>query len=334
MKYAPASAALLATDVLAGLAASAGKLDQWLVREGHTWTVARDLAEVRLGRLSSEPGSVFDAQLTLPAHALGEGRSYCSPVPGDGLAVSMREAVTVYDQDGRPRWSFPHPSWPQGSHGACCPDPAGRYLLAAVPLDAPGRQWQEGCVALDLASGELVAQATLPTSYGIYEFQQAPSPGAEKVFLNAAQGQEEAYALLVSLHDHRRTLELETVGTFDEPFTGSLTHGDFLTSSVGGELLSRYTSDKAAPVTVDASDVLPDGLLFMGQAGFLDHARVLAAAGEEPWSDVSRHFLLSATDLSVLAEVHYPTTVSTMPVPLGDGTWLTTDGDTVHRWRC
>jgi hypothetical protein len=333
MKYAPASAALLATDVLAGLAGSAGKLDQWLVREGHTWAVARDLAEIRLGRLSSEPGTVFDAQLTLPAHALGEGRSSCSPVPGQRLAVSGREAVTLYGQDGRPLWSYPHPAWPQGAYGHCCPDPSGRYLLAAVPLEVPGRQWLEACVALDVTTGALAAKATLPSAAGIYEFQQAPALDSRKVFLNAAQGQEEAYAILVCVRDGR-ALELETVGTFDEPFAGSLTQGDFLTFSVGGKLLSRYDSGRAEPVTVDASDVLPDGLAFTGRAGFLDHDRVLAAAGEEPWSEKSRHFILSAKDLHPVAEIRYPTPVDGLPLPIGDGTWLTTDGDTVHRWRC
>lgn len=334
MKYAPASAALLATDVSAGLAGSAGKLDQWLVREGHTWAVARGKTEVRLGRLSGAPSTVFDALHSWPTHVLDESRSYCSPVPGQRLAVSGREAVTLYGQDGRPLWSYPHPAWPEGAYGACCPDPSGRYLLAAIPLGAqPDGDWLEACVALDLETGELTTQATLPSAAGIYRFQQAPTLDARKVFLNAAQGQEEAYAILASISGDR-TLELETVGTFDEPFAGSLTQGDFLTFSVGGELLSRYTSGHAEPVTVDASDVLPDGLVFMGRPGFLDDDRVLAAVGEETWSDESRHFILSATDLHPVAEVRYPTTIPGLPVALGDGTWLTADGDTVHRWRC
>lgn len=73
----------------------------------------------------------------------------------------------------------------------------------------------------------------------------------------------------------------------------------------------------------------------MGQPGFLDGARVLAAVGEDPWEEECRHVLLGADDLSPRAEVTYPpgAEVSTRALPLGDGTWLTFDGDTVHRWR-
>ncbi|MEU0402990.1 hypothetical protein ABZ318_22660 [Streptomyces sp. NPDC006197] len=84
-----------------------------------------------------------------------------------------------------------------------------------------------------------------------------------------------------------------------------------------------------------ADDVLPDGLVFTGRPGFLDEARVLAPVGEGPWEEECRHFLLDAVDLRPRAEVAYPpgVEVASRVLPLGDGTWLTFDGDTVRRWR-
>ncbi|MFD8205184.1 hypothetical protein ACFV2S_02045 [Streptomyces sp. NPDC059695] len=68
---------------------------------------------------------------------------------------------------------------------------------------------------------------------------------------------------------------------------------------------------------------------------FLDATRVLAAVGEDPWEEECRHVLLDATDLRPRAGITYPRggePVSRV-LPLGDGTWLTFDGDTVRRWR-
>ncbi|MFF8507392.1 hypothetical protein ACF064_04810 [Streptomyces sp. NPDC015492] len=37
-------------------------------------------------------------------------------------------------------------------------------------------------------------------------------------------------------------------------------------------------------------------------------------------------------DLGPLAEIDYPQAPGVAAVPLGDGTWLTHDGETVQRW--
>ncbi|MCD7443451.1 hypothetical protein K4B79_35215 [Streptomyces lincolnensis] len=48
---------------------------------------------------------------------------------------------------------------------------------------------------------------------------------------------------------------------------------------------------------------------------------------------MSRHLLLDSRTLRPVAEVRYPGTSCLDPIALGDGTWLTTDGDLVRRWR-
>ncbi|HET6357134.1 hypothetical protein [Streptomyces sp.] len=328
-------AELTASDELPGLHASLGELDRRLVRDGANWLVARDGSEIRLGRISADPGMVFDVRHSWQDLGPASADVYVSPAPGGALAVSDRDSVTLHESDGRVRWTFPHREWPGGAYGACCPDPSGGVVLAVTPPPVrPAEGYaKEVCVALDLATGKVLAETELPSRYGIYEFQQALFAAQDQVFLNAAQGQTEAYSLLVSLR--HGALDVQTVGTFDEPSTGvGVAPGRFLTTAVGGELLCLYDSADQAQAEVEPADVLPDGLVFMAQPGLLDHDRILTAAAEDPWGeDSARHFLLDATTLRAVAELYYPATVEAPPLPLGDGTWLTIDGDTVRRWQ-
>ncbi|MFE7516453.1 hypothetical protein ACFU8I_35270 [Streptomyces sp. NPDC057540] len=332
MEYEAVGAELTAAEDLPGLGSALGQLDCLLVRDGAHWIVARNGTSVEAGRISDDPGAVFAARR---GGRLSEADGVSvSPLPGGGLAVSGRDSVTVQEADGTVRWALAHRTWPSGARGACAPDPSGTALLAVVP---PARETDrtEVLVALDPATGVVLAEEPLPTSWGTYEFQQPLGPaGSGVLFLDAAQGQEEAYSLLVSLAG--KELVVTRVGGYDEPFTGSSDRsGAFLTVAVAGELLTRY-DDPAHPRTVArADDVLPDGLVFLGRPGFLDATRVLAAVGEDPWEEECRHVLLDATDLRPRAGITYPRggePVSRV-LPLGDGTWLTFDGDTVRRWR-
>ncbi|MFB7833733.1 hypothetical protein [Streptomyces sp. NPDC056056] len=332
MEYEAVPAELTATQALPGLGSAAGRLDSFLVRGGAHWIVARDGARVEAGRLSADASTVFDIRhgWLLP----GPDRAYATPVPGGGLAVSGVDSVTLHEADGSIRWAFPHPAWPSGAHGACVPDPTGTALLAVV-RPALDTDPSEVLLTLDLATGTVLATAELPTRWGTYEFQQPLGPAAaQEVLLNAAQGQEEAYSLLVTAT--REHLEITQVGGYDEPFTGSsLPSGTFLTLAVGGEQLTRYDTPDRSGRVAKAAVVLPDELVFMGQPGFLDEERILAPVGEDPWEEECRHVLLGADDLRLRAEVTYPpgTGVTARTLPLGDGTWLTFDDDTVRRWR-
>ncbi|MFD5372145.1 hypothetical protein [Streptomyces sp. NPDC127103] len=62
------------------------------------------------------------------------------------------------------------------------------------------------------------------------------------------------------------------------------------------------------------------------------HTRLLVAAAEEPWAEEAAHLLLDGRTLRPLADVAYPRTPGVSAVPLGDGTWLTHDEETVQRW--
>ncbi|MFI0732969.1 hypothetical protein ACH4S9_28780 [Streptomyces sp. NPDC021225] len=128
-------------------------------------------------------------------------------------------------------------------------------------------------------------------------------------------------------------LRAQQIGMTEEPFAGLSLGGAFLKLDVGGEWLSRYAPGQA-DVTVEAKDVLPDGLRFVGfRPGFLDRDRVLVAVAEEQWSPEAWHLICDGHTLVPLAEVGYPGTGCLDPLALGDGTWLTAHGDTVRRWR-
>ena len=301
------------------------------MRGGVNWLVARSGGEIRLGRISDDPSVVFawcdSRRVAAPA---GE-RFYCSPVPGGALAVSGTDSVTLYEDDGRVRWTYPHPAWESsyGASGACAADASGSLLLAVTPPDA--RPGGDVCVALDLTTGEPVAQNTVPSFYGSYEFLHCLA-AQEETFLNAAQGQDPAYSLLVCVDGG--ALRYRVVGTIDEPFTGnSIAPGEFLTMAIDGEYLRRHRPGSPEPLTVQARAVCPDDLVFAVNPGFLDRAGILLAAAPDPWGDASRHFILDAATLHPAAELHYPYPTNQSPLAMGDGTWLTIQGDTVRRWR-
>ncbi|MFD9221875.1 hypothetical protein ACFWDI_18120 [Streptomyces sp. NPDC060064] len=335
MEYAAVSAELTASDDLPGLGASQGRLDRWSVREGANWLVTQVEAAIRVARIADGPDTVFAWQRSWPAPDPEEEHAYCSPVPGGGLAVSGRHRITVCDADGGVRWVYEHAAWSERNmgYGACTPDPSGSHLLATIAATVePGRTYPgDLCVALDLATGKPLAETVLPSSSAMYEFQQSLAPQAE-VFLTVGQGQDDAHSFLVALQ--KGMLHVTGVGIPDEPFTGnSIAADDFLKMAIAGDYLARYRPGSQAPVTAEAEAVLPDGLVFAGLPGFLDHHRILAAAAEDPWGEESRHFILDARTLRPLAELRYPMPVDLPPLPLGDGTWLTVAKDQVSRWQ-
>ncbi|MFG2991839.1 hypothetical protein ACGFZK_21545 [Streptomyces sp. NPDC048257] len=71
---------------------------------------------------------------------------------------------------------------------------------------------------------------------------------------------------------------------------------------------------------IEASNLLPDERPFVGyNPGFVDN-RILVVTGGEQWAEQGTHLRLG------------PGTLQPIAVPLGDGSWLTPDQETVQRW--
>ncbi|MER6994460.1 hypothetical protein [Streptomyces sp. NPDC000410] len=333
MEYTHLAAECLAQETLPGFGERRGHHDAWQARDRANWLVAGTKGEITVGRVDEDPSRVFAWQRRWPSPQPGRSHGFASPLPDGGLAVSGSGIVTVYEADGRVRWTYEHEPWfdHRVASGACVADPSGRRLLVTMPglLETEGPYPGDLCVALDLADDRRVAATLLPSASAGYSFQQSLTDPTQ-IFLNAAMG-DTFHSLLVTLEND--VLRVRPVGLEDEPFAGLSLNGAFLKLDVGGEWLSRYEAGQP-DVSAHAEDVLPEDLCFVGyHPGFLDADRVLVAIAEDQDSEDNRHLILDGHTLQPVAELDYPGASSFDPLALGDGTWLTVDGDTVRRWR-
>ncbi|MFE5591212.1 hypothetical protein [Streptomyces sp. NPDC056549] len=326
-------ARLLVREALPGIAEALGKLDGWLLRHGAHWLVTRHEGVITVGRVGADPAQVLEDRGTWPDPATDGSASYCSPLPGGALAISGQEAVTVHEPDGTVRWEHNHRMWTESpdASAACTPDPTGCVLLATMagPLGEDGLSRGDICRALDLTTGEVLAEHVLPSFSAMYSFQHFPDARPEAL-LTASMGQDGTQCLLVTYTAAR--LDVRAAGTAEEPYVGLGTDGALVSQDVGGGYLCR-TQDGTDDVIVEAGEVLPEEWVFVGYTpGFVDEKRILVVAAEEPWAEKGTHLLLDAHTLRPLAELDYPHASGISAVPLGDGTWLTHRGETVLRW--
>ncbi|MFJ8646422.1 hypothetical protein ACIRNI_09885 [Streptomyces sp. NPDC093546] len=331
MDYTPLAAELVAEEEFPGIDLYAH--DAWLVRHGAIWLVAEADGEIVVGRVDGGPARVFAERRRWPVPRPGRGHGFASPLPDGGLAVSGSDAITVYEADGQVRWTYEHQPWAdqRNASAACTADASGHRLVATVPgpMEAGSPYGGDLCMALDLSDGRRLRETVLPSASAGYVFQQSlTDPG--HLLLNAAQGDTFFSLVVTSTQDDLRA---EPLGLDDELFAGVGMNGAVLKLDVGGTWLSRYEPGRA-DVSVDAEDVLPEDLIFVGyRPGFLDKDRVLVAVAEEQDSDENRHLVLDGHTLQPAAELDYPGTECFDPLALGDGTWLTVEDGTVRRWR-
>ncbi|MCX4986821.1 hypothetical protein [Streptomyces sp. NBC_00572] len=324
---------LLASELVPGVAEAFGNLDGSMRRDGAHWLVIRREGTITICEVDADPSRVLGDRATWTHPDPNTPGTYCSPLPGGAMAISGPETVTVHEADGAVRWEHRHGgrSHASDSSGACTPDPAGRVLLVATagPLD-PGRPYAgDVCRALDLATGEVLGEHVLPSRVAAYEFQGFPD-GRPEVLLTASMGQDGTLCFLVTRTDGR--LGVRATGTVTEACVGVGSEGALVIQDVGGGYLIR-TQDGTDEVLVEAGAVLPPDRMFIGYTpGFVDDRRILVVTAEEQWAEEGIHLLLDARTLRPLAELDYPRPPGVTAVPLGDGTWLTYDEDTVRRW--
>ncbi|MFF5922795.1 hypothetical protein ACFY8C_31425 [Streptomyces flavochromogenes] len=175
----------------------------------------------------------------------------------------------------------------------------------------------------------MLAEHVLPSFSATYAFQQFPDARPETL-LTASMGQDGTHCLLITCTTGG--LDVRAAGTAEEPYVGLGADGVLVGQDVGGGCLCR-TQEGVDDVIIEAGEVLPEEWVFAGcTPGFVGEKRVLVVVAEEQWAEEGTHLLLDAHTLTPLAEVDYPETSGVCAVPLGDGTWLTADGETVLRW--
>ncbi|MBU7596730.1 hypothetical protein JGS22_003515 [Streptomyces sp. P38-E01] len=331
------SARMLAEERLECFRDALDRPDGFQVREGTNWLVRRDGATVSCFRISSGKARIVAEERSWRSSQL-DVQGYASPAAG-GLLFSAAGSVTYINSDGSIRWQFDHAPWEDSAiaKGACALTPSGSHVLATLrgPDDEEGRYAGDVCAVLDSESGDLVGQEIIPVYSGVYSFNHSLEH-SNHVFLNAAHGQNDTYSLIINALSG--DLNITQAGQVGDPLTGNCLDGShFLKIDVGGDWLTlcEHRRDGSCPEKAEArtSDLneYPDHQ-FVGKPGFVDLNTVLAAVAEETWSAESEHLLLDAQTLIPWARVSYPSEVSARPLPLGDGSWLTIENNSVRRW--
>ncbi|MEW1656138.1 hypothetical protein [Streptomyces sp. NPDC093707] len=328
---------LVGQETFEGIAEAWGEFDGRQFRDGSLRLVTRsaDLVTVRTVRSSAQPPLFSADGLAVPLADLDECH-YVTPTR-DGVAASRQDSVSYHSRSGAVEWSFRHFPWgdePIGS-GACAETPDGHHLLAVVP-GTPGSSGEypgDRCVLLESKTGKVIDEALLPSFSASYSLD-APFRQVSTFFLSAGQGQDSAYSWKVDIVEGR--LHLTELASGMERVTGAQ-HDRVLVQDVGGSWLQVRSAvpDVASRPESEAmsEDVRAERESYLtGDSGFVDDSRVIVAVGEEWWSEETEHFLLDAGDLTVRHRVRYPFPDGLDPKALGDGTWITADGDVVQRW--
>ncbi|MPY57154.1 hypothetical protein [Streptomyces spongiae] len=327
---------IIGQETVEGVAEAWGRHEGRQFRDGMLRLVTRstELVAVRTIRSSTQP-PLFSADfLSVPLVDLAECY-YVTPARG-GVAASRHDSVSYHSRSGAVEWSFRHFPWSDTGSGACAETPDRRHLLAVVPgtPDDAGEYPGDRCVLLESETGEVIDETLLPSFSAFYALE-APFRQTSTFFLSAGQGQDDAYSWKVDIADG--CLHLTELASGMERVTGAQ-HDRVLVQHVGGLRLQVRSAVPDGPPHVESevysADLRADKESYItGDSGFVDDSRVIAAVGEESWSEETEHFLLGVEDLTVHHRVRYPFPVGLDPKALGDGTWITSNGTDVHRWR-
>ncbi|MFI1303879.1 hypothetical protein [Streptomyces sioyaensis] len=329
---------LISQESVEGVAEAWGRREGRQFRDGALRLVTRsaDLVAVRTVRSSAQPPLFSADSLSAPLADLAECQ-YVTPTR-DGFAASRHDSVSYHSRSGAVEWSFRHFSWGDGpiGSGACAETPDGRHLLAAVPgtPDDAGEYPGDRCVLLDSETGKVIDETLLPSFSASYTLD-VPFRQASTFFLSAGQGQDGAYSWKVDIVDGR--LHLMQLASGMERVTGAQ-RDRVLVQGVGGSWLQVRSAVPGGALhiesEVNSQDVRAEQESYInGDSGFVDDSRVIAAVGEDWCSEETEHFLLDGEDLTVLHRIRYPFPIGPDPKALGDGTWITSNGTDVHRWR-
>lgn len=320
---------------------------------GHLYAYERD----RL--LAGDPAPAWEVPLPT-IQGLGSRPRFAEATvePGGGFAVCAGTTeVWALEESGQVRWTLPHDTWRDAPPGAPSVSPDGRYVSVLVPMrhesladpaaerpyvqagiGAPGdggHYVSDRWLLLDAATGNPLRRQVFPLA--AEEVTHRWHLDEARVAVSAFMSWYGWRTAWFSLGDEsdlagRDSRWLADIHPGGKPVYSVRNYqsdtGDFVENSVtadghGGTELARVHAgdlglDEEEDDLVNAVVVAPD--------------RLLCAF----WSGVNRpvrHWLLDAGTLRAVGEVGYPRPVGTGLGPLGDGTWLTTDGAELTRWR-
>ncbi|MEU7729289.1 hypothetical protein AB0B78_29240 [Streptomyces sp. NPDC040724] len=277
------------------------------------------------------------------------------PVPGGGFVVAGVASVRALDPDGGPRWEVPHDPWHGAgrAHSAPAVSPDGRMVSVVVPAVEPDREkaalvydlepdrnytWDD-LLLLDAATGEVLGRRQIRSLAS--DAVQAWRPDGSALVVSCWT----AWQSWSTWWAEPRADGLRMLGgTWMYALAGFLPGGRILTQRYAEHLfpdddrdeLAAYdpgTGERTALLDLSELAVDPENDEF-SSAEVLDGRHVLVPGRVYPAEGApqTRHWLLNADTLRPLGRLDYPAPVGEDVTALGDGTWLTHDGEWLHRW--
>ncbi|MFJ3160457.1 hypothetical protein [Streptomyces kanasensis] len=321
-------------------------------------------------RLEVHDRAAFLAGVRAPVDALDlPPGAHAGPAPGGGFVVAEAARVRAVAPDGTTRWELPHDTWhgghrPPRAPGAPAPDPSGRLVAVAVPTllpeeevaaravavqDGPPRRGHghdrlllldagtgtvraeqpvaavAGALALEWhAGGALLAASFWTAWYGWAGYWAEPSDGGLRT-LGVAADRHEVVGFVPGSSRVVTLRRAEWMAVDDDRYELALHDARATAGAVASPVASLDLNDLSWDAENDD----------FGSAHVLDGSHLLVTADWVPREGPLEHthWLLSADTLRPLGRLRYPCPVDDTVTPLGDGTWLTRDGDRLRHWR-
>jgi hypothetical protein len=276
------------------------------------------------------------------------------PTPDGGFVVAGVSSVRALDPDGGPRWERAHDPWHGAARAHSTPavSPDGRLVGVVVPTLEPDKEkaalvydlepgrnytWDD-LLLLDAATGEVLGRRQIRSLASAAVASWSPDGGAVVVSCwTAWQSWSTWWA-------EPRADGLHVLGgTWMRALAGFLTGSRVLTQRYAEHMF--YDDDRDELASYDLGSGEQTALLDLAElavdpendeffsAEILDGRHVLVPGRVYPGgAPETRHWLLDADTLRPLGRLSYPAPVGEDVTVLGDGTWLTHDGDRLHRW--
>ncbi|MFF5448771.1 hypothetical protein [Streptomyces sp. NPDC012888] len=277
------------------------------------------------------------------------------PAPDGGFVVAGAASVRAVGPGGDTRWEFAHAPWHGTGRAHCTPavSPDGRLVSLVVPvLEAdpgkaalvydlePGRNYtRDDLVLLDAATGGVVGRRQLGSIASGAVQAWSPDGGTLVVSCWTAWHSWSTW-WAEPRADGPRILG----GTWMHAVAGFLPGSRVLTQRYAEHVFPDDDRDELAvfdPGSGERTALLdlaelgvdPENDAFFS-AEVLDGRQVLVPGRVYPadGGPEVRHWLLRADTLRSVGRLDYPVPVGEDVTALGDGTWLTRDGDRLHRW--
>ncbi|WP_405942973.1 hypothetical protein [Streptomyces sp. NBC_00207] len=277
------------------------------------------------------------------------------PTPDGGFVVAGVASVRALGPDGGPRWELPHaPSHGTArAHSTPAVSPDGRLVSVVVPTLEPDKEkaalvydlepdrnytWDD-LLLLDTATGKVLGRRQIRSLASAAVQSWRPDGGILVVSCwTAWQSWSTWWA-------EPRADDLRILGgTWMRALAGFLPGSRILTQRYAEHLfpdddrdeLAAYdlgTGEQVALLDLSELAVDPENDEF-SSAEVLNGRHVLVPGRVHPAGGApqTRHWLLDADTLRPLGRLDYPAPVGEDVTVLGDGTWLTHDGERLHRW--